>query len=154
MDSIVDPAADYIWNAVGTTIDIKGIHERRPRTDEDWHELRRHAIHLVEAANLIAIPGRKVAAGNSTVEHREALDVSHIQQRLDAGHDQVVGLADLMRQMGQQLAEAADHKDVDAVLKFGGDLDMVCEACHRVFWYPDDPSPAELSSAADAKGAR
>src|SRR5450755_3326458 len=56
MDSVVDFASDYIWKAVTTTVDKKGLHEVQPRTDEEWHEFRRRAVLLVEAANLIAVP--------------------------------------------------------------------------------------------------
>src|SRR5258706_11644350 len=68
MDSIVDPSSDVIWEAVSTTVDAKGIHEKQPHTDAEWHEFRRRAILLVEAANLIAVPGRRVAKGDKSVE--------------------------------------------------------------------------------------
>ena len=35
MDSIVDPASDYIWDAVETTVSAKGVEEKAPHTDED-----------------------------------------------------------------------------------------------------------------------
>ena len=57
MDSLIDPAADYIWDAVATTVTAKGREEKYPRTDEEWKELRRRAIHLLEGANLLLIPG-------------------------------------------------------------------------------------------------
>ena len=61
MDSLVDPSADYIWDAVATTVTAKGKEEKYPRTDEEWKELRRRAIQLMEASNLLLIPGRRVA---------------------------------------------------------------------------------------------
>src|SRR5262249_21323227 len=61
MDSIVDPASDYIWDAVETTVSAKGVEEKAPHTDEDWKQVRRHAIMLLEATNLLQIPGRHVA---------------------------------------------------------------------------------------------
>src|SRR5262249_22134875 len=60
MDSVVDPGADFIWEAVETTVSAKGVEEKRPQTDEDWKEVRRHAIMLLEATNLLQMPGRKV----------------------------------------------------------------------------------------------
>src|SRR5262245_28235003 len=49
MDSIVDPASDYIWDAVETTVSAKGVEEKASHTDEDWKQVRRHAIMLLEA---------------------------------------------------------------------------------------------------------
>src|SRR5271166_3558629 len=61
MDSIVDPNADYIWNATGTVQTLgKGTTVRAPHTDEEWDDLRHHAIALVEATNLLLMPGRIV----------------------------------------------------------------------------------------------
>ena len=61
MDSMVDPNADYIWESVATIVTAAGTEERQPRTDEDWITLRRRAIPLIEATNLLQMPGRHVA---------------------------------------------------------------------------------------------
>src|SRR5438093_13128239 len=58
MDSMVDPGADYIWDSVETVVSAKGIEEKQPRTDEEWKEVRRRAIMLLEATNALQIPGR------------------------------------------------------------------------------------------------
>ena len=102
MDSVVDFSSDYIWKAVSTTVDKKGVHEMQPRTDEEWHEFRRRAVLLVEAANLIAVPGRKVANGDKAVEDGQPLEVAKIQQRLDTGHVSTGGFRRLAaRRVGQ-----------------------------------------------------
>ena len=137
MDSVVDPSGDFIWNSVSTVMDIKGIHENQPRTDQEWHEVRRRAILLAESANLLAVPGRRVASGEKTAEAGDALDVKPIQQRLDTRHAELVGFASALRGISMQLVAAADRKDVAAIADLGGTLDEVCESCHKVFWYPD-----------------
>lgn len=142
MDSVLDFASDYIWQAVSATSDEKGIHEQQPRTDEEWHEFRRRAILLVESANLLAVPGRRVAVGSKTVEGGDPLEVQQIQQRLDTRHDEFVGFAAGLRDISLKLVEAADKRDVAAITELGGTLDEVCEACHKVFWYPDQPQVA------------
>jgi len=158
MDSVVDPAADYVWESVSYRATLKGVTERRPRTDADWHQLRQHAIVLVEAANLISVPGRKVAATNKMVEDGAPLDVLAIQRRLDASHDSLVAFANGLRNVGQQLVDAANRHDVDAITDLGGTLDEACEACHRTFWYPDEPpppgGPAKSAGAAGTPGKK
>jgi cytochrome c556 len=37
---------------------------------------------------------------------------------------------------------AADKRDVAAITDVGGTLDEVCESCHKLFWYPDEPAAA------------
>jgi cytochrome c556 len=137
MDSVVDPSGDFIWNSVSTVMDVKGVHENQPRTDKEWHEVRRRAILLAESANLLAVPGRRVARGEKTAEAGDALDVKAIQRRLDRQHAQLVGFASALRDISLQLVAATDRKDVAAITDLGGTLDEVCESCHKVFWYPD-----------------
>ena len=149
MDSVVDFSADYIWKAVSTTVDKKGVHEMQPRTDDDWHEFRRRAVLLVEAANLIAVPGRRVANGDKAVEDHQLLEVAKIQQRLDTQHDALVGFAGALRDVSLKLVDAADKRDVASITDLGGTLDEVCESCHKVFWYPDDPGAPAAPAAAE-----
>ena len=61
MLSMVDPAADTIWESVATIVTFGNIEERRPSTEEEWQALHREGIKLVEAANLLLMPGREVA---------------------------------------------------------------------------------------------
>src|SRR6266853_711599 len=61
MDSMVDPSADMLWESVATIVSAKGTEERRPKTDEDWANVRRAAIRLIEGPNLLVMEGRHVA---------------------------------------------------------------------------------------------
>src|SRR4051794_41698054 len=61
MDALVDPGSDYIWDSVETIVSAKGTEEKAPHTDEDWKQVRNHAIMLLEATNLLQVPGRHVA---------------------------------------------------------------------------------------------
>jgi hypothetical protein len=137
MDSVVDPSGDFIWQSVATVSDATGIHQKQPRTDEEWHEVRRRAILLAEAANLIAVPGRRVADGDKTAEDGAPLPVAEIQLRLDTRHEELVGFASALREISMKLVAVADSKDASAVLELGSTLDDVCESCHKVFWYPE-----------------
>jgi hypothetical protein len=61
MASVVDPAADALWEAVSTETTAQGEVEHQPRTDAEWLAVRHHAVTLAEAANLLLIEGRVVA---------------------------------------------------------------------------------------------
>jgi len=61
MDSMVDPSGDFLFESIQEIADEKGIRQVAPETDEQWTEVRRRALILVEAPNLLAMEGRKVA---------------------------------------------------------------------------------------------
>src|SRR5262245_65001048 len=84
MDSMVDPGSDFIWEAVETTVSAKGIEEKAPHTDEEWKEVRRHAIMLIEATNLLQIPGRHVAqAGEKADDPKVELPPEQIEDMIN-----------------------------------------------------------------------
>src|SRR5581483_10238924 len=58
MDSEVDPSADVLWDSVATIVSAAGIEEKQPKTPEEWADVRRRAITLVEATNLLMMEGR------------------------------------------------------------------------------------------------
>src|SRR5262245_12634380 len=61
MATMVDPSADYLWESVSTQVSAGGIVNRTPQSDKEWSELRTRVLMLIEATNLLAIPGRHVA---------------------------------------------------------------------------------------------
>jgi len=151
MLSMVDPKADNIWNSVATIVTLEGTEERRPRTDEDWTNLHHDAITLVEATNLllmerqVAKPGVKsenpgIELEPDQIAERIAQDRSTWNQHVRDLHDQ-----------GMVMLKAIEAHDVDTLFDQGGNLDAVCEGCHRQYWYPDPqhhaPPPSEAEKA-------
>src|SRR3954469_14134691 len=55
MQSVVDPNADVIWDAVKTIITAAGTEEIRPRTEAQWTAIRNSAVALAESGNLLMI---------------------------------------------------------------------------------------------------
>ena len=83
MTSIVDPESDVLWNAVATIVSLTGTEEREPKTDEEWAAVRRSAVQLVEATNLLRIPGRLVAKhGEKSENPRIELQPETIQKMI------------------------------------------------------------------------
>ena len=139
MDAEMDATSEKIWNAVSIVNDESGTHQKTPSTPADWQELRRQAIRLAETANLLMIPGRPVAGPNvkTTVKSMEPLDVAAIQKRLAANPAALAAFAQSARTVALQLVDAADRREVQKFSDLGSSLDEVCEACHKIFWYPD-----------------
>src|SRR4051812_20416929 len=65
MNSVVDPNIDPVWNSVASVLEhgVKNgkMTDKAPGSDEDWAEVRQHALVVAEAANLLLMPNRPVA---------------------------------------------------------------------------------------------
>ncbi len=113
MVSIVDPAADVLWDSVGTVISEEGVDEWYPKTDEEWAAVENSAIVLMESGNLLMIG--------------------------DRARDQTAWMQ-MSRQMIDAAAEAlaaAESKDPDAVFAVGETVYFACDRCHGLYWIDD-----------------
>jgi len=145
MKYIVDPTADEVWDPVSTTISKAGVEERQPKTDEEWETVRRHAITLIEASNLLVIEGRPIVTGNGkTSDTPDELNAAEIAKLFVDKRAQFVSNAALFREASKTVLKAIDARDVKALVKAGGQLDEACESCHVQFWYPNQKLPKTL----------
>jgi cytochrome c556 len=76
-----------------------------------------------------APPGTQPGAGE--------LSPNEIDQRIASSRDAFVQFAQGLRLTATKALNAIDHKDSEALLQAGGDIDEACEACHVTYWYPD-----------------
>jgi hypothetical protein len=148
MQSEIDASADSIWDAVETTASAAGEVDKQPRTPEEWQQVRRNAIVLIEAANLLTIGERKLSTTPFPAEAAGALDSAEIEQRIAANRDAFNQYAIALRQSAQSLLTAIDARNPEALVAAGSTLDQVCETCHMSFWYPKQvippfPTPAD-----------
>jgi hypothetical protein len=144
MDGIIDPAADVLWDSVAYIATTRGIEDRQPRTDEEWKRVRTSAITLIEAANLLSMPGRRVAVPDAVTGTAPATgELSHaeIQQRIDSTHDSFTQLARNLQDSGLKALAAIQAKDAQRLMEAGGTIDEACEACHATYWYPHQNRP-------------
>jgi hypothetical protein len=139
MDSEVDPAADFLWASVASISTRAGLEERRPHTDEEWLEVRRHAVTLIEATNLLVMKGRRVSHTYIPAAGAGELDTNQVQQKIDANREAFVLFAQRLQETGLQTLAAIDAKNADQVFELGGAIDEACESCHVTFWYPNLP---------------
>jgi hypothetical protein len=139
MDSLVDPSADQLWESVGTTVDATGMHERFPRTDEEWKEVRRDAIRILEATNLLLIPGRIVAKpGEKSENPGIELEPQEMQALVDQDRETFAKLAHGLHDAVMAAFKAIEAKDKEALLEAGDGIDQACERCHLKYWYPNE----------------
>jgi hypothetical protein len=137
MDTLVDPSADFIWGSVATEVGPKGIVDKAPKNDAEWLEVRRHAVVLMESANLLKMPGRKVArAGTKSENPGIEEEPEGTKALMDADQTSWNKATDALYDAAALLLKAADAKSADAILDSGNTLDQACEACHLKYWYP------------------
>lgn len=113
MAHVIDPAADLVWDAVGTVLTEGSIDHWEPRTEEEWAVVRNGAVTLTEAGNLLMIGDR--ARDQDT------------WMRMTQG----------MMDSGQRMLEAVDARDTEAVFALGEDVYNACDSCHNLYWVGD-----------------
>ena len=157
MQSIVDPSADVLWEAVSYDVTAAGVVEHVPKTQEDWNEVRRHALLLAEATNLLRMPGRRVepATPIAGLENEppgpEDLTPAQIQVLIDGNPAKFGRLAQGLTDAARLAIKAADAKSVDGLFAAGDAIDQACETCHLTYWYPKGKAPGAPLSQKNRK---
>ena len=113
MANLVDPAADLVWDAVGTIVDYSGENHWEPETEEDWIAVRYGAMSIIEAGNLLMMETR-------------ARD-----------QDQWIRLSEGMMDAGMLMFQAAEAEDADLVFALGENVYASCNNCHMLYWIDD-----------------
>jgi hypothetical protein len=139
MESIVDPSADVIWNAVGTIADKQGVQDMAPKTPEEWANVRHAAIRLIEGGNLLMMPGRDAAPpGVKSETPGVELEPPEITALIKKKRKSFDGFAKALQALGSEVLRASEAKNADLLIEIGGRMEEVCESCHKTFWYPYD----------------
>jgi len=151
MLSIVDPAADTIWESVATIVTFGNIEERRPSTDEEWEALQHEAVRLVEATNLLLMPGRNVARPGFRSENPGIeLEPEEVQALIDEDLATWNRLLGDYYQVAATMLSAIEDRDADRLFDAGGPLDVTCERCHQRYWYPGETGPPRRTVGPEA----
>ncbi len=109
MATVVDPAADFYWDAVGWIIDENGTEEIRPQSPEEWDLVRNAAFVVAESGNLMMMQGRAIPEETFTTYAQAMVDV------------------------GRKAIEVAEARDEMAVFDVGAEMYAVCTGCHATY---------------------
>jgi hypothetical protein len=156
MVSVIDPAADLLWDSVSSEITKAGVVEKRPHTDEEWLALRHQAVALVEAANLLVIDGRPIVAFGKALDNKAGyLNPEDIRKALESTRPAFVQRAHEFQDAAAQALAAIDAKDPEAVVEAGAHIQVACEQCHLRYWYPNGgpPSISEFKAKSNSAGS-
>jgi hypothetical protein len=137
MADMVAPSADVLWSAITTVETPDGYVDQGPQTDEEWARLRHSATTMVESANLLVMPGRRVAPEGATASAPGyELEPDSIATLIDADRARWVELVHELQESGQVFVSAIDARDSSPLFDAGDGLNTACEDCHQAFWYP------------------
>jgi hypothetical protein len=137
MELIIDPSANSIWQAVATVADREGIHEMSPKTPEEWLDMRRAAIRIMEGSNLLIMPDREAApVGTKSKTPGVELEPAQISALIKKNRKNFDQFAQALRNMGLEALRASDDKNAALLLEIADRMQPVCAGCHQTFWYP------------------
>jgi hypothetical protein len=149
MQSVVDPNADVVWLAVTTVQSNKGTVETKPKTDEEWTKVRHGAVALMEASNLLMVPGRHVARpGEKSETPGVELEPSEMEALINKDLASWRKRAHGLHEAGAAAIQAIDAKDADKLFEVGEQIERACESCHSQYWYPNEKIPPVPTSGA------
>jgi hypothetical protein len=149
MDSMVDPSADVLWESVATIVSAAGTEERQPRTDDDWKNVHRHAVILVEATNLLKMEGRHVAKSKEKSENPGIeLEPEQMEQLIKDDRQAFIKFAQGLHDAALPALRATEARDPKALLDAGEAIDTACENCHLKYWYPLDKQAEKAKEGA------
>jgi len=141
MKYMIDPAADNIFNAVGSTVTKQGTVDVEPKTEEDWDKIRIGAVSIAEGAHLLKIRRPFTPPGdenNSTGPDAVELSPAQITAKVDRDPVEWNARIEALRNVALEALDVAKRKDVAELWDVGENLDQACEACHRSYWYPGE----------------
>ena len=132
-----------LWGAAGTIIDKdEGVRELTPKTEEAWQDVRRAAVRIVEAGNLLMMPGRDAAPrGTKSETPGVELEPAEITALIRKNRKTFDAFAKELQRIGLEALRASEAKNANSLMDAGARMENVCESCHQTFWYPNASVP-------------
>lgn len=138
MHGIVAPSAAIVWDAVVTSTTAAGVEHKMPRTQEEWDAVEHGVLTLLEASNLLLIPGRAVAEPGATADAPDVeLDPVKVGERIGKDRAGWTAAVAALHDSAHAVLGSVRKKDVQGLFDNGAAVYDACEGCHRTFWFPD-----------------
>lgn len=128
MVSVIEPAAEVYWDAVGVIMDLEGTHEIEPQSDEEWEAVENAAWVLAESGNLLLMEDRA------------------------QGREHWIAMSRSMIEVGRRAVDAAVARDPRAVFDVGAEVYFVCVGCHTAY-ATQTIRPSDMPDSLDADSA-
>lgn len=145
MNNLMAPALDEAFLLPDILTDPAAAKAAGPGDVEAaWARVRHGAITLTEIPNLVVIPGRKITKPGGSVSGESSggyLHPAEIEARFRDHRPELLKAAQNLQEAGLVAQAAVARRDAKALVDLGVDIEVVCEGCHKQFWY--SPKVAE-----------
>ena len=139
MTNVVDPQAQILWNASNKTYKEDGSTDPTRLSEADWMAVLGAGEKLQAQANAWASTRIVVAAPREKIRDEGnpgASNSMQVQKYIDADRQGFSAFAKLLAANAAQFVAASKRRDAAKLAEASGELEELCEACHREFWYP------------------
>jgi Cytochrome C' len=144
MHSMVDPNGDFIFESIQNIGDEHGVHQKAPRTDAEWEDIRRHLAVLRQAPDLV--DGRRAARPRDRSRNPQSEnEPEEVQKAVAADPASLDRRARRLQNAATLAMKAVDARDKEALLRAIDGIDKACENCHLHYWYPNDHRAQEAA---------
>jgi len=139
MRDMIDPASDFVFDAVSDVSTKSGIVQNRPKTDADWERIRFGAVTMAEGVYLLKVARPFAPPGDendSKGENPPELSPAQIKAKIEKDPVMWNAKIEALRNVGLQVMDIVKRKDVNELWDAADNLDAACENCHVEYWYP------------------
>ena len=145
MRDMLDPASDFIFDAVKIVYTKGGAVETTPKTDADWDRIRIGAVTIAEGVYLLKVPRPFAPPGDENNSGPGGTELSPAQIKAKREADPVLWNAKIeaLRNVGLEVLDIVNKRKTDELWDAGSNLDQACESCHIQYWYPGDKALLE-----------
>jgi hypothetical protein len=141
MRDMIDPIADYIFDAVSSVVTRQGVVEKVPRSDEDWDRIRIGAVSIAEAAYLLKVRRPFAPEGDlndSVGPNAVELSPTAITQKIEKDPVEWNARIETLRNVGLEVMDIVKRRNAQELWDAAENLDRACEDCHKSYWYPGE----------------
>jgi hypothetical protein len=145
MKGTVAPKSQVIWDITNAAQDDLGNVTAKALKAGDWGRIADAAgdtsqavRNLLTQPRVVAAPPGKKIQGEGTPG---AFGAAEVQRTIDANPAAFVAFSKQLLTAMDGIVAATKARDAVKVGSIASDLDGICEACHKVFWYPQQVSP-------------
>lgn len=137
MKDVVAPQADRLWDVGNRAVNDDGEPDGSQLSAQDWEKLADAAAHMKAAATSLATSGAISVAPPGVKIAESAATPEQIGQFIAKDRKGFAQHAADLADVSEAYLQAAATRDVVKLADAAGRMDVVCEACHMQFWYPE-----------------
>jgi hypothetical protein len=122
MDSMIDPAAEALWDSVASYVSLEHIEQKAPRNDAEWDALWRKTMTLLTGAQLLLTDRHVSTTGDKSKNPSIELPPEQIEALINNDRPAWTHLVHGLQNSGILALDAIDRKDLEGLRSAGNAL--------------------------------